>query len=75
MYPTPIELEADMVVSLDCLYFGSKYGPCHMENVFIINKRGAESTYETPLELLGPRNLWIMLSPEREGNAMKKVGP
>jgi Xaa-Pro aminopeptidase len=49
------ELQESMVISLDCLYFGSKYGPCHMENVFIIEANGAVSTYETPLELLGPR--------------------
>jgi hypothetical protein len=48
-------LEEGMVVSLDCLYFGAKLGPSHMENVFIIGREGAESTYETPLELLGPR--------------------
>ncbi len=49
------ELDESMVVSLDCLYFGSRHGPCHMENVFIITSDGAESTYQTPLELLGPR--------------------
>jgi Xaa-Pro aminopeptidase len=49
------ELEENMVISLDCLYFGASLGPCHMENVFIIGKDGAESTYQTPLELLGPR--------------------
>ena len=48
-------LEEGMVISLDCLYFGAKLGPCHMENVFIIGRDGAESTYDTPLELLGPR--------------------
>jgi Xaa-Pro dipeptidase len=48
-------LEEGMVISLDCLYFGSYLGPCHMENVHIIEGRGAVSTYETPLELLGPR--------------------
>ena len=44
-----------MVISLDCLYFGSQYGPCHMENVYIIESDGAKSTYETPLQLMGPR--------------------
>jgi Xaa-Pro dipeptidase len=48
-------LERDMVVSMDCLYFGSQYGPCHMENVFVIEENRAVSTYATPLELLGPR--------------------
>lgn len=50
-------LEKDMVVSLDCLYYGSKIGPCHMENVFVIEDGGASSTYSTPLELLGPRGI------------------
>jgi Xaa-Pro dipeptidase len=49
------EIEKDMVLSLDCLYFGGELGPCHMENVYIIEEGGAKSTYETPLELLGPR--------------------
>jgi Xaa-Pro aminopeptidase len=49
------EIEENMVISLDCLYFGSEFGPCHMENVFIIEADGAHSTYSTPLELLGPR--------------------
>jgi Xaa-Pro dipeptidase len=49
------EIEKNMVLSLDCLYFGSYIGPCHMENVFIIEDGGAVSTYETPLELMGPR--------------------
>ena len=49
------DLEEGMVISLDCLYFGAELGPCHMENVFIINAGGAESTYATPLEIMGPR--------------------
>ena len=49
------ELEENMVVSVDCLFFGAKLGPCHMENVFIIGKDGPESLYKTPLELCGPR--------------------
>jgi Xaa-Pro dipeptidase len=49
------EIEENMVLSLDCLYFGSYIGPCHMENVFIIGPDGAESTYATPLQLMGPR--------------------
>ncbi len=48
-------LEENMVVSVDCLFFGAKLGPCHMENVFIIGKDGPESLYQTPLELCGPR--------------------
>lgn len=48
-------LEKDMVVSVDCLYFGSEHGPCHMESVFIIEEDGAVSTYQTPYALLGPR--------------------
>jgi len=48
-------LEEGMVISRDCLYFGAELGPCHMENVFIINAGGAESTYATPLEIMGPR--------------------
>lgn len=50
-------LEENMVISVDCLYFGARLGPCHMENVFVISKDGPESLYRTPLELLGPR--WI----------------
>lgn len=48
-------LEENMVVSVDCLYFGSEFGPCHMEAVYIIEKDRARTTYTTPLELLGPR--------------------
>jgi Xaa-Pro aminopeptidase len=48
-------LEKDMVLSVDCLYFGSEFGPCHMENVFIVEHDRAVSTYRTPHELLGPR--------------------
>jgi hypothetical protein len=48
-------LEDNMVVSVDCLFFGARPGPCHMENVFIIGKEGPESLYQTPLELMGPR--------------------
>jgi Xaa-Pro dipeptidase len=48
-------LEENMVVSVDCLFFGAKLGPCHMENVFIIHADGPEPLYQTPLELLGPR--------------------
>ncbi|MCC5862540.1 MAG: aminopeptidase P family protein [Gammaproteobacteria bacterium] len=48
-------LQENMVVSVDCLYFGSEHGPCHMENVYIVTADGAECTYQTPLELMGPR--------------------
>jgi len=48
-------LEENMVVSVDCLFFGAKIGPCHMENVFIIHADGPEPLYRTPLELMGPR--------------------
>lgn len=50
-------IEENMVISLDCLYFGGKYGPCHMENVYIIEKAGPVPTYRAPLEILGPRNI------------------
>lgn len=49
------QLEENMVISLDCLYYGGELGPCHMENVYIITKDGPENTYETPLALMGPR--------------------
>lgn len=48
-------VEQNMVLSVDCLYFGGNLGPCHMENVFIIHQDRAESLYSVPLELLGPR--------------------
>lgn len=48
-------LEENMVVSVDCLFFGAQHGPCHMENVFIVRRDGPESLYRTPLTLLGPR--------------------
>ncbi|MDG1683568.1 MAG: M24 family metallopeptidase [Luminiphilus sp.] len=44
-------VEPDMVISIDCLYFGSRLGPSHMENVFIINEAGAEPLYQFPLDL------------------------
>ena len=49
------ELQENMVISVDCLFFGARLGPCHMENVFIVGPKGPESLYRTPLELLGPR--------------------
>ncbi|WP_409332373.1 M24 family metallopeptidase [Trujillonella humicola] len=49
------EIEENMVLSLDCLYFGGELGPCHMENVYIVGADGPENTYSVPLQLLGPR--------------------
>ena len=49
------QVQENMVLSVDCLYFGGNLGPCHMENVFIVHKDKAESLYQVPLELLGPR--------------------
>jgi Xaa-Pro aminopeptidase len=46
------EIQADMVLSFDCLYFGSKLGPSHMENVFIIGEDATESIYDYPLDLI-----------------------
>lgn len=43
--------EEGMVISIDCLYFGSKLGPSHMENVFIVTANGAEPLYQFPLDL------------------------
>ena len=43
--------EEGMVISIDCLYFGSKLGPSHMENVFIVTDSGAEPLYQYPLDL------------------------
>ena len=45
------QIEKDMVLSVDCLYFGAKDGPCHMENVFVIGDGGARSLYQTPMDL------------------------
>ena len=44
-------VEQGMVISIDCLYFGSGLGPSHMENVFIVNESGAEPLYRFPLDL------------------------
>ena len=43
--------EPNMVISIDCLYFGSRLGPSHMENVFIVTENGAEALYQYPLDL------------------------
>mgnify|MGYP002880604344 FL=1 len=44
-------VEQGMVISIDCLYFGSGLGPSHMENVFIVNEGGAEPLYRFSLDL------------------------
>ena len=43
--------EPGMVISIDCLYFGSRLGPSHMENVFMVTEDGAEALYHYPLDL------------------------
>jgi len=45
------EIKPGMAISIDCLYFGSKLGPSHMENVFIVTDTGNYSLYQTPLDL------------------------
>jgi Xaa-Pro aminopeptidase len=47
----------NMTISLDCLYFGGKHGPCHMENVYITGRGAPEPTYTAPLVIGGPRNV------------------
>lgn len=44
-------VEQGMVISIDCLYFGSRLGPSHMENVFIVNENDIEPLYNFPLDL------------------------
>ena len=46
------EVKENMAISVDCLYFGSKLGPSHMENVFIVTATGNYSLYKTPLDLI-----------------------
>jgi Xaa-Pro dipeptidase len=46
------EIESSMVLSFDCLYFGSKLGPSHMENVFVIGDDKTDSIYRFPLDLI-----------------------
>jgi Xaa-Pro dipeptidase len=46
------EIKPNMVLSFDALYFGSKHGPSHMENVFIIGQDKTESIYSYPLDLI-----------------------
>ena len=45
-------IQPSMILSFDCLYFGSKLGPSHMENVFEITEHGAKSLYHYPLDLI-----------------------
>ena len=45
-------IQPSMILSFDCLYFGSKLGPTHMENVFEITAEGAQSIYQYPLDLI-----------------------
>jgi len=45
-------LQENMVVSFDCLYFGSKLGPSHMENVFLVSQNASASIYNYPLDLI-----------------------
>ena len=46
------EIKENMILSFDCLYFGSKLGPSHMENVFVISKNNSSSIYQYPLDLI-----------------------
>jgi Xaa-Pro aminopeptidase len=45
-------IEENMIISIDCLYFGSKLGPSHFENVFVVTATGPQSLYQTPLDLI-----------------------
>ena len=45
-------VQPGMVISIDCLYFGSRLGPSHMENVFIVGDTGAEPLYQSTLDLV-----------------------
>ncbi len=46
------EVKPNMVLSFDALYFGSRLGPSHMENVFVIGEDKTESIYSFPLDLI-----------------------
>ncbi|MAA77526.1 MAG: hypothetical protein CML73_05790 [Rhodobiaceae bacterium] len=46
------EIKKNMILSFDCLYFGSKLGPSHMENVFVINENNSYSIYQYPIDLI-----------------------
>jgi Xaa-Pro aminopeptidase len=50
-------VEENMTISLDCLYFGAKHGPVHMENVYITGRGAPEPTYSAPLVIGGPRDV------------------
>jgi Xaa-Pro aminopeptidase len=45
-------VQSGMVISIDCLYFGSRLGPSHMENVFIVSDKGAKPLYQSTLDLV-----------------------
>ena len=45
-------VQPGMVISIDCLYFGSGLGPSHMENVFIVGETVAEPLYQSTLDLM-----------------------
>ncbi|KPF92028.1 peptidase M24 [Novosphingobium sp. AAP83] len=45
-------MEEGMLISLDSLFFGTRHGPCHMENVYAITSGAAEPMYSAPLELI-----------------------
>jgi Xaa-Pro aminopeptidase len=45
-------IQPSMALSFDALYFGSRHGPSHMENVFIIGEEKTESIYRYPLDLI-----------------------
>ena len=45
-------VKSGMIISIDCLYFGSKLGPSHIENVFVVTESGSYSIYATPLDLI-----------------------
>lgn len=46
------EIKENMVLSFDCLYFGSRLGPSHMENVFVIGEKNSSSIYQYPIDLI-----------------------
>ena len=46
------EIKENMILSFDCLYFGSKLGPSHMENVFVISENDSSSIYQYPIDLI-----------------------
>jgi len=52
-----LAIEENVTLSLYCLYFGGKRGPCHTENIDITGRGEPEPTYAAPLEILGPRDI------------------